>query len=120
MARSRRLAVLGLIIILAGIGVAVGIDQVRLEGARSSLQRTLTEELPPGTDLATALEYLERHRYYPDYLSRANVIGAARGYDQPAFPAPVGRRMIITGHLDASRRVTRWEVDINRVFIPVP
>jgi hypothetical protein len=116
----RRIVAFLLLILLLNWLVATAIDQIQLERARSAVERMLYADLPPGTELDVAMGYLEQYRYFPDYLGEANMIDAARGYDQPAFPARVGRLLFIRGYLDSQQRVIRWEVEANRIFIPVP
>jgi hypothetical protein len=120
MAHRKRIAIISLLILAAVALIPIAADQIKLETARSEIEGVVNAELPPGTDLVTAMEYLERNRYFPDYVERANAIDAVRGYDVPSLPITVGRRIFVVGHLDRQRRVVRWDVTADRIFIPWP
>ncbi len=111
--------------VFAGLGVIVLLarvadDQQRLEATRREIEQSINRALPPGTDLATALDYLERNRYFPHYSHSMTLIDAVKGYDVPSYPAVVGRRIYIRGHLDHHRQITRWEVTSDKWFLPIP
>jgi hypothetical protein len=116
MALRTRVVLVALLI----IAVFIGADQIKVELARLDVEKTLYVDLPPSTALDAAMDYLRLRSYFPHYLTAPNVIDAVRGIDTPIAPSAIERRFFIRGYLDDQRRIARWEVHAERVFIPLP
>lgn len=119
MARRAAVAIIFLLIVSI-FAVFIGADQIKVELARRDVEGTLYADLPPGTALDAAMDYLSFRSYFPHYLTSPNMIDAVRGIDAPIAPSAIERRFFIRGYLDDQRRIARWEVDAERVFIPLP
>ena len=119
MTLGKRIIIVVLLTVVAILSMQIAIDQIKLEAARAEIERAIKADLPPGTDLRSAMDYLDRHRYFPKYDDRLNYIYAARGYDIPQFPSSLGRNIVIRGYLDGQRNIVRWEVEAERFVIPV-
>jgi hypothetical protein len=120
MGRKKKLAAAIVGIMAAFLLVQLAADQIRLENARRAIERTINADLPPGTDLDSAMAYLDANRYYPEYRAKSNVIDAVRGYDVPSYPARVGRWIHVIGYLNSQQTITHWEIIADRYFLPLP
>jgi hypothetical protein len=117
--RARNMALLLLVIILP-LTIWIGIDQVKLELARSEVEAEINAALPPGTHLDVAMAYLKKQGYYPNYVDFSNLIDSGRGYDIPVWRS-VGRRNInIVGRLNDQKEIAHWTVTADKFALPFP